>query len=275
MSKAVKVVLVTYLAFGIYYFLDELYFRSFRNFINAFIKIGGVSHLVAYLVSGIPIYLAVIILHGYRKVADSLGISKSFVTGMLVSLFLTLPMFVGYAFFFDFDSAVNADDILIKVIAAAFFEELFFRAFLFGQVFRFTRVGFLPSVLLGALLFAFIHLYQSRELLESAGIFGITFLAGILFAWMYVEWNYNIWIPIFLHLFMNLAALIFSATDNALGGIYFNIFRGVTVLLAIVFTILYKSRKHEPLAVGKGTLWMKAGKRRIYHDSWGDHGYQI
>ena len=126
MSKAVKVVFVTYLAFGIYYLLDELYFRSFRNFINGFIKMGGISHLVAYIISGIPIYLAVIILHGYRKIADSLGMSRSFVTGMLVSLFITLPMFVGYAFFFNFDNAVSADDILIKVIAAAFFEEFFF-----------------------------------------------------------------------------------------------------------------------------------------------------
>jgi hypothetical protein len=54
-------------------------------------------------------------------------------------------------------------------------------------------LGFILSVLLGALLFGFIHLYQGSELTEWAGIFLITFSGAILFAWVYTEWNFNLW----------------------------------------------------------------------------------
>ena len=147
--------------------------------------------------------------------------------------------------------------ILINVIAAAIFEELYYRSFLFGQLFRHTRLGFILSVLLGAVLFGLIHLYQSNELTEWIGVFLITFLGGILFAWVFTEWNYNLWIPIFLHLFMNLSFEMFSAGENALGGIYLNIFRTITVILIIALTLIYKRKKGQPLIVNKRTWWMK------------------
>ncbi|NOT94239.1 lysostaphin resistance A-like protein [Ferruginibacter sp.] len=257
MSKTTKIVLVTYLAFGIYCFLDGLYFKSLRNYINQNIKNGGISHLITYLISGIPIYLGAILIHRYKKWVDSLGFSGSIFKGIYFSFLFTLPMFIGFAVLFNFNNTIDLDDLLIKVFAAAFFEELFFRGFLFGQVFRYSRFGFIPSVLFGALFFGFIHLYQSTELVESIGIFAITFLGGILFAWIFAEWDYNIWIPVSLHLFMNLAALMFSASENALGGIYFNIFRTFSVVLAIAFTIVYKRRKGLSFEINKNTLWMK------------------
>lgn len=258
MSKQTKIILVTYLAFGVYCLLDELYFKDLRNYLNTNIKNGGISHIIAYLISGIPIYLGVILIHGHKKLLEGLGFLSSVFKGALVSLLFTLPMFIGFLVMFQFNYEINLDDLFIKVIAAAFFEELFLRGFLFGQLFRYTKVGFIPSVLLGSLFFGFIHLYQSQELLESAGIFAITFLGGILFAWVFAEWNYNIWISIFLHLFMNLSALIFNATENALGGIYFNIFRTLSVVLAIVLTVIYKKNKGLQLEINKKTFWMKS-----------------
>ncbi len=219
MNKTTKILLLTYFAFGIYCVLDELYFKSLRNYLNQTINNGGVSHIITYLISGIPIYLGAILIHSYKKLASSLGFLASIFKGIYIPLLFTIPMFVGFAILFEFNDDLSLDDVLIKVIAAAFFEELFFRGFLFGQLFRYTRAGFIPSVFFGALFFGFIHLYQSKELLEAFGIFAITFLGGILFAWVFAEWNFNIWIPIFLHLFMNLAALMFSATEIALGGI--------------------------------------------------------
>ena len=171
-------------------------------------------------------------------------------------------MFVGFAIVFDLNSEMNVDDFLIQVVSAAFFEELYFRGFLFGQLFRFTKVGFIPSVFLGSLLFGFIHLYQSQEFIESTGIFAITFLGGILFAWVFAEWNFNIWIPIFLHFFMNFSALLFSATENALGGLYFNVFRLITIVFVIAGTIIYKRKKGLKLEVNKNTIWMKTNSNQ-------------
>lgn len=73
MRETTKIVLVTYVAFGIYCVLDELYFKSFRNYINQAIKNGGISHLITYFISGLPIYLGAILIHRYKKLADSLG----------------------------------------------------------------------------------------------------------------------------------------------------------------------------------------------------------
>ncbi|MDD5150464.1 MAG: type II CAAX endopeptidase family protein [Flavobacterium sp.] len=263
MSKTTKIIVITYLAFGIYFLLDGLYFNAIRESINQVIKNGGISHILTYIISGLPLYLGVILIHNKNKVTDSLGFLGSFWQGCYISLLFTLPMFIGFALMFKLNSEMNLDEFLIKVVAAAFFEELFFRSLLFGQVFRFTKMGFIPSVLFGALLFGFIHLYQSQEFYESIGIFAITFLGGILFAWVYAEWNYNIWIPVFLHLFMNLAAMTFSATENALGGIYFNVFRTITVLLVILGTIIYKMKKNSKLEVHRQNLWIK----KITHKS--------
>jgi len=169
----------------------------------------------------------------------------------------TLPMFIGFAILFDFDTELSLNSILVTVVAAAFFEELYFRGFLFGQIFRYTRWGFIPSILLGAILFGLVHLYQGTEPGEIIGIFLITFMGGILFAWTYVEWNYNLWAPIFLHLFMNLSWGLFAVSDNALGGMYANIFRVITITLTIILTLLYKRRNKIPLEVKRSTLLVK------------------
>ena len=262
MKTETKIIVFTYLAFGIYCLLDEIYFKDLRNAINQIVNIGGVSHILTYLISGIPIFLGLILLHGFKKSVNGFGFTGSFSKGIFVPLLFTLPMFVGFAIVFDLNSEMNVDDFLIQVVSAAFFEELYFRGFLFGQLFRFTKVGFIPSVFLGSLLFGFIHLYQSQEFIESTGIFAITFLGGILFAWVFAEWNFNIWIPIFLHFFMNFSALLFSATENALGGLYFNVFRLITIVFVIAGTIIYKRKKGLKLEVNKNTIWMKTNSNQ-------------
>jgi len=50
------------------------------------------------------------------------------------------------------------------------FEEIIYRAFLFGMLYRFTRLGFLPSVFLGSLLFGVAHLSTMFFLLFQKAI---------------------------------------------------------------------------------------------------------
>ncbi|MDZ7715311.1 MAG: CPBP family intramembrane glutamic endopeptidase [Balneolaceae bacterium] len=100
-------------------------------------------------------------------------------------------MLIGYALFFDLNIELTLNTFLISAVSAAFFEELFFRGFLYGQLYRYTKLGFLPSVIIGAFLFAFIHLYQSDELLRLIGIFFTTFLGAGLFSWSYSEWDHQ------------------------------------------------------------------------------------
>ncbi|MDT8415778.1 MAG: CPBP family intramembrane glutamic endopeptidase [Flavobacteriaceae bacterium] len=257
MNKTIQITSITLLTFAVYFFLDNLFFKILRNWINETVHQIGISHILTYLLSGVPLLIGAIAMHRWSGSLKSLGLDKSIGKGILFSLVCTLPMLVGYAIVSDFNYNITTDGILISVVAAGFFEELFFRGFLFGQLYRFSKLGFFPSVLIGALLFASLHLNQSNDVGTLVGIFLVTFLGALLFAWAYAEWSFNIWIPVFLHFFMNLFFELFSVGENALGGIYMNIFRLMVILLIISITVIYKRKKGIKLEIIKATLWMK------------------
>jgi len=257
MKYSIKVLLIVIISFGIYFGLDDMYFKSIRKWIFELTNQFGVSHIITYTISGIPLFVGTILIARKSDFFESLGLNKSIFKGFLFALICTLPMYIGFSFVFDFNPKVSLNTFLISVISAGFFEELFFRGFLFGLLFRKTKLGFIPSVFFGALYFGILHLYQSTELAELLGIFLITFLGGILFAWVYAEWKYNIWIPVFLHMLMNLSWELFAVSDNALGGIYSNIFRLITVGLIIALTVFYKKKSSLKLEITKKNILIK------------------
>lgn len=257
MKKSIKVILICFVSFGIYFLLDELFFESLRSLIYQRIGQIGISHIITYLIMGFPIFLGTLALEKSNKFFHNLGLDKNILRGILIALLFTFPMFLGFGLTLIFNTGLNFNYLLISVVAAAFFEEVYFRGFLFGQIFRNTRIGFIPAVLFGALIFAFGHLYQSQDFGTLIGIFGMTFMGAILFAWVYCEWNYNLWVSIFMHLFMNLSWMLFTVSENALGGKYANIFRFSTVAFTIAFTLIYKKRKGIPLEINKRSVWMK------------------
>jgi len=257
MTNSSKNILIVFLSFGIYFILDALYFKIIRNWLFELTNQYGISHIITYVISGIPLYLGTYAIINTKSIFESFGLNKSIIKGFIFSLLCTLPMFIGFSFLFDFNPHISLNTFLISIVAAGFFEELFFRGFLFGQLYKYTKLGFIPAVFFGALYFGFIHLYQSTIILELIEIFLITFLGGIIFAWVYIEWNFNLWVPIFLHLLMNLSWEMFSVSDNVLGGVYSSVFRIISIGLIIFLTILYKKKKGIPLTVNKNTILLK------------------
>ena len=85
----------------------------------------------------------------------------------------------------------------------------------------------------------------------------ITFSGAVFFAWLYVEWNYNLWVPILTHTLMNLSWSLFEVDNSALGGVKANIFRGLTILMAITITVLYKRKKNRNLIINRQTLMLR------------------
>jgi membrane protease YdiL (CAAX protease family) len=242
------------LSFGMYFLLDNLIFNLVKKWVFHLTNQLGISHITAYLLTGIPLFAGTLLIGRRTDFFQNLGLNKSITKGFLFALICTLPMFIGYSMLFQFNADVKINSILIGVVSAGFFEELYYRGFLFGLPFRKTKLGFILSVLFGALYFGSLHLYQSTDLNQLLGIFLITFLGGILFAWVYAEWNFNIWVPVFLHMLMNLAWELFSVSDNALGGMSSNIFRFLTIGLVIILTIVYKHKKGLKLTVNNRTL---------------------
>jgi uncharacterized protein len=252
-NQTKKVILLVFLSFATYYFLF-LNFKLIKVGLDKLTEQGLVSYILAYLIIGVPIFVGTLLIDKKNSLFKSLGLSANILTAIWTSVLFTSSMFIGGMFFFIFNQNIDLPTLIAGTIVAGFMEELYFRGFLFGQLFRNTNLGFIPSILFGALIFAFGHFYQSQNIGELVGIFMITFSGAVFFAWLYAEWNYNLWVPILTHTLMNLSWNLFEIDNSALGDIKANIFRGLTILTAILFTILYKRNRNEKLTINRQTL---------------------
>ncbi|RMD72486.1 MAG: CPBP family intramembrane metalloprotease, partial [Bacteroidetes bacterium] len=165
-----------------------------------------------------------------------------------------VPMWIGAATTGQLTGEVDAFALVRGTLVAGFMEELLFRGFLFGLLFRKAGWGFVPAALLGGILFGMGHLYQGHSLGEALGVFLVTALGGGWFAWLYVEWNYNLWVPIWLHVCMNLVWMLFELGDNALGGWLPNLFRALTIALTIVVTLRWHATRGRRIT--RRNLWV-------------------
>ena len=256
MNKTLRISIIVIPSFLAYYVLFE-YFGKIFFAIDMLVNFRLISYILTYIIAGIPLFIGTAIIHKDIKILNYLGLNGNFITGFLLAVTFTLPMFIGGVIFFPINLKMSLPEVIRLTICAGLFEDLYFRGFLFGQLFKYTKLGFIPSVILGAILFAAGHLYQSSDFSVIIGIFLTTFMGAILFAWLYVEWNYNLWVPIMMHFLMNLSWEIFSVSENALGGVTSNLFRGLTIAISIIVTILYKKRKGLVLGVSRKTLWWK------------------
>ena len=183
-----------------------------------------------YLLAGLIPTWALFLLHARRDIASSMGLSHGFGTGLLFAVTATLPMIAGYAVIGEFDRELSADEAFTWIFIAGMFEELVYRGFVFGQLFRYARWGFLPAALLAA-------------------------LGSIFFSWLYVEWNYNLWGVIWLHTLMNLPWIVFRvSTSGAVGDTGANALRLCTIILAIGLTVAYKRKQGLPCRIQINTL---------------------
>ena len=168
------------------------------------------------------------------------GLVRSPVRPVLFALLCTAPMLVTYAAIGRLDREGLPLTVVAAVVAAPLAEELFFRGFAFGELVRAGRWGFWPAAIVTGAVFGAVHLSGAvgREPLAGAlGVVAITALGGGWFAWLYMKWDENLWVPIFMHALMNLWWMAFEIDDTALGGWSANGARGVTIALSIVLTL--------------------------------------
>ena len=171
------------------------------------------------------------------------------------------PMLVIFAV----TSSINAKMSLLSVgvgcFVAPFAEEVLFRGYMFGQLYRRGRWGFWLSALIPSALFAVGHAYQAGELWELVGIFAVTGLGSILGCWIYMQWQFNLWVVFGLHGLMNLWWELFGVAETALGGWIANGARLLTIAAAILLTI-HKDR-----------FWKSVGSERNPVDQTVEEGH--
>lgn len=257
MSKNIRFFFIFILGFTIYYFSDFFFFKNIQTFSKNLFHNKAIAHVIAYSVTLIPLMAALKILLPKKSISELLSLNKSIIKGFTLALIGTLPMLIGYMIHFKAISKINLETLFINTLSSAFFEEIIFRAFLIGILYRFTRLGFLSSALLGSLLFAQVHLYQSQNITELTEIFAITFLGSIFFSWVYFESEYNLWTAIFLHFFMNLYWEIFDVSENVSGNLYGNLYKLISIAVLIVVIIYFKRKKKIPFEVTWKSLFIK------------------
>ncbi len=219
--------------------------RWLAYFINISFSDSVFKIIYSYLWWIIPVIITLSLLFGFKNIIKELRIHKGFLIGFAFSFLTVLPMFVSSAIIGSVDRDLSLTKLLHYTVLAGFMEELLFRGFLFGLLFRHFRWGFIPASILGAFFFGIGHLYQGSNFVDSVNIFLVTAVGALWFSWLFIEWKENLWIPILLHVFMNLSWVLFDVGGDAGGSLIPNIFRIITILLSVVFTIIYRKRKGE------------------------------
>ena len=111
MKSTLRIVLITLLSFGVYFIVDENYFRTIRTWFDGHINQLGISHIIAYITVGIPILLGTILMHRNFKLIEQWGLGRALIKAFAFALLCTLPMFVGYAALYDFNTEFSLNRI--------------------------------------------------------------------------------------------------------------------------------------------------------------------
>ncbi len=207
-------------------------------------------------------------LFGPQRITAALGLDRSLLAGFGFAFAVTSVMLA----YFALTSPLAIPDepvqtLLRGSVLPGFGEEVFYRAFLFGFLFRFAQWGFLPASLLVAVVFGAAHLYQGNSAGEALAIFGITALGALWFSWLYVEWRFNIWVPTSFHLLMNAWWELFAVSESALGPMGANLIRLLVIVLSIVLTIVLAKRRGETLQV-RGRIWLSNSQMQQQATAW-------
>jgi len=179
---------------------------------------------------------------GPREVLRELGLSAPVLPAIAFGLGVSLPMLIGFALTRDLTPHLQLLPLLFLTVFSPFVEELQSRGFGVRQFQRGTGWPFWVVVWPSAVLFGWSHVEQGQSLQEMVGLFFLIGSGGLLFAWLVYRWQ-NLWVPVALHICMNLWWELFSVSRNAIGGWFPFSLQTFTTVLAIFVTIYYTRSK--------------------------------
>jgi len=229
---------------------DLMRLAGSRRFIHGWISVGAASILQLILCGW-----AIIIAHagGLKRAIEELGLRAPTRPAALFAFLAAFPMLFTFALSAPLNPKMSVLSVGVGCVLAPFAEEVLFRGYMFGQLYRRARWGFWLSALIPSVLFALAHAYQASGISELVGIFAVTGLGSILGCWLFMRWQYNLWVVFWLHCLMNLWWEVFGVADTALGGWIANGARLFTVVIAILLTV-YKDRFWKPRAIALDPL---------------------
>jgi membrane protease YdiL (CAAX protease family) len=191
--------------------------------------------------------LAIYLLYrfGFSAILRELGLAASVLRGISFAILASAPMLVGFALTRSIPPRLAAPNLLFLTVFSPIVEELEFRGFGFWQLYRRARWPLWLAILPPAILFALGHIEKGQDWREMASIFLLTGTGAAVFSWLLKEWK-NLWIPIAMHICMNLWWEIFRVAKTAVGGWFPFALQTASILLAIVLTVVAKGRGWLP-----------------------------
>lgn len=262
---------IVFISFFLYMLIESYYFNKFYNNLNENINYPILSYLIVYMIVGLPIFIGVSQLANKEHFFDNIGIKGNFKEGFLFGLLTTLPMIIAYSVYFPANREFSFNN-FFHLMISVFFYEVFFRGFFFQQIYNNTKLGFLAIALSNLVIIITVRLlsYQWNSFtsyedlllilfLDIINILTFSFLEISFFAWLYAEWNFNLWIVIFARFFTDLSGKVFILTENisTYTVIYKISFSIISFFIMIIFTYLHHSKKNIPFEINKKNIWIR------------------
>lgn len=239
--KSIAVIASVLITYNFWTVLDYFSIYSLEFVENKYL-----NSFLTHLIWAAPVLLTSLILFGKDAIRIS-GLSAPVLKGFSVAALSCVPLFLTFGLFFDFTKSLDGHYIFNNSLLAGIFEELVYRSLFFGALYGLLNWKFWPAVLANAAIFSFGHLYQAHDLLSSVLTVLITGIGAVWFGWIYIRWNYNLWVPVFLHTLMNMSWAIFEVGDGtAAGGIISYVARVLVIVVSVIITLRY-TQKMRPL----------------------------
>ncbi len=140
------------------------------------LNISNVALRLAFrgIVTFIPMLIFLLCLHKPSKIFTSLGLNGNILNGLGFAALCCSPLLIGMPIVGTFNHTLSLAYFIRVVVLAAFFEELVYRGFMFAQLFRYGKLGFIWAVIIPAFLFCIGHLYPGNYLISSFMALAVT-----------------------------------------------------------------------------------------------------
>lgn len=194
--------------------------------------------------------LAVLLLRraGLRDTARELGLSARALPAVAFALGVSLPMLIGFALTRSLNPHLEIRSLLFLTVFSPFIEELEYRGFGVRQFQRGTGWPFWAVVWPSAILFGLGHIEKGQNMQEMTALFFMTGFWAVLVAWLLYRWQ-NLWVPVALHICMNLWWELFSVARTAIGGWFPFAMQILTMFVAILVTLYLTRARVAPVAL--------------------------
>ena len=141
MKKEIRYILLLCVSFSLFFLADKTFFSIIYHAIENIISVYPLSFFITYLLVGLPVILFIYVTNKHR-ILEPLGLKSNIIKGITFSFVFALPMFIGYGIMGNFEINISWKTFWFGGVFAAFFEELYYRGFFFGQIFKNTKLGF-------------------------------------------------------------------------------------------------------------------------------------